>query len=216
MTNWTVRVKSRMKELDITQEALARKMGITRGAITHYLAGRRVPPLKQFQKLAAILKADPAWLQYGTASSTKTTRQAATEQKDPLKHPLPILSWEQAAELVDASKIAKAEIKEFVTHFYTDKPRWYALRIKGDSMTAPTSQNKSYHNGEIIIIDPDKAVAHGNDIVAMLPRSKEAVFRQYVVDGGVRYLKPLNPQYSMLQINDDTHICGIVVACIKS
>jgi transcriptional regulator with XRE-family HTH domain len=54
MNTWATRIKSRMKELGLTQEVLAEKMGITRGAITHYLAGRREPPLRQFQKLATI------------------------------------------------------------------------------------------------------------------------------------------------------------------
>jgi transcriptional regulator with XRE-family HTH domain len=39
MNTWASRIKTRMKELKITQEALANKMGITRGAITIWLAG---------------------------------------------------------------------------------------------------------------------------------------------------------------------------------
>src|SRR3990167_8203680 len=130
MSTWSIRVKSRMKELGMTQEMLAGKMGVTRGAITHYLAGRRMPPLKQFQKLAAILKADPAWLQFGTARAKKHITSSIC------KNPIPILSWEQVADFVDVANIAKDELKEFVPNFYTDKPRWFALHVRGDSMTA--------------------------------------------------------------------------------
>src|SRR5579872_2586756 len=121
---WTTRIKARMEELGMTQEMLANKMGITRGAITHYIAGRRQPPLRQFQKLAAILKVDPAWLQYGTKVNEYEATRTGTEKGKAIqsKSPLPILSWQQVAEFVDASKIGKIEIKDFLPHFYTDKP----------------------------------------------------------------------------------------------
>ena len=214
MSAWTKRIKLRMKELDMTQETLAHKMGVTRGAITHYLAGRRVPPLRQFQKLAAILKANPAWLQFGVTEEIKHADKRIEAKKEgatPIRHPLPILTFEQAAELIDVTKIAKNEITEFVPHFYTDKNHWYALRIKGDAMTSPLGHSKSFHEGDIIIVDPEKAVMHGSYVIALLPRSKEVTFKQYVIDGGVHYLKPLNPQYPIVKIDDSTHICGVVV-----
>ena len=69
-TGWRDRVKDRLKVLGMTQEALARKIGVTRSAITHYLAGRRVPSLNQFEKLAEVLKANPSWLQFGSSLET--------------------------------------------------------------------------------------------------------------------------------------------------
>jgi SOS-response transcriptional repressor LexA len=215
MNTWATRIKSRMKELGLTQEVLAEKMGITRGAITHYLAGRREPPLRQFQKLATILKADPAWLQFGEATTKSEPLHSVTSKKEKMaKHPLPILSWEQAMEFADIKKI-RGEAKEFIPHFYTDKSRWYALRVKGDSMTAPLNSSKSFHEGNIIIIDPDKIVEHGMHVIAILPHAKEAAFKQYIIDSGTRYLKPLNPQYPMIPIDESTHICGVVVGCFN-
>lgn len=89
------------------------------------------------------------------------------------------------------------------------------MRVKGDSMTAPLSHSKSFHEGEIIIVDPDKHVTNGNYVITVLPSSNEAIFKQYVVDGGVRYLKPLNPQYPIIQIDENTSICGVVSAHIS-
>jgi SOS-response transcriptional repressor LexA len=218
MTTWTTRIKLRMKELGMTQEVLAHKMGVTRGAVTHYLAGRRVPPLRQFQKLAAILKADPAWLQFGTPSERKQNSIKMTTKKEkpePAQSRIPVLSWEQVSEFIGTTQIAGDEIKEYLPNFYTDYPQWYALRIKGDAMTAPLGNSKSFHEGGIIIVDPEKNAAHGSYVIALLPYSKEATFKQYVIDGGVRYLKPLNPQYPITQIDDSTHICGVVVSYVS-
>jgi len=212
-SSWVNRVKSRMKELNMTQEDLAKKMGLTRGAITHYLAGRRVPPLQQFHKLAVVLKTSPAWLQFGISDISKKVSDKIPKAKEQLNMAqIPILSWEQAAE---CTKIQSDEIKEFVPNFYTDKLRWYGLRVKGDSMSSPLGHQKSFHEGDIIIIDPEKNAAHGDYVIALLPRSKEVTFKQYVIDGGVRYLKPLNPQYPTTQINDSTHICGVVTTCLS-
>ena len=219
MNTWATRIKTRMKELGMTQEMLASKLNVTRGAITHYLAGRRVPPLKQFHKLAVILKTDPAWLQFGIDQNEGLTKKqkkssANIEHKVIERHPIPLLSWEQAAEYIDVSRIKKEEIKEFFSHFYADQPRWYALRVKGDSMTASLGHTRSFLQGDTLIIDPDKEAQHGDYVVALLPKSKEATFKQYVIDGGIRYLKPLNSQYPTMQVEKGTHICGVIVNCI--
>jgi len=217
MTSWATRIKLRMKELDMTQETLAQKMGVTRGAVTHYLAGRRVPPLRQFQKLAAILKADPAWLQFGTTNEDISNKKLVMKKEKPevTKSHIPVLSWEQVAEFIGATKIKEHEIKEFLPDFYTNKSHWYALRIKGDAMTASLGNSRSFHEGDIIIVDPEKNATHGNFVIAILPYSKEATFKQYVIDGGVCYLKPLNPQYPITRIDKGTHICGVVVRCVS-
>ena len=132
------------------------------------------------------------------------------------RYPVPLFSWNQVAELTNVSEIRNDEIKEFVPHFYTDNPRWYALRVRGDSMIASSGHSKSFHDEDIIIVDPDKTVQHSNYVIAMLPKSREAIFKQYVIDGGMRYLKPLNPQYPMMEINDNTHICGVIAMSIKN
>lgn len=213
--SWTTRVKSRMKELEMTQEMLAHKMGITRGAVTHYLAGRRVPPLKQFQKLAAILKADPAWLQFGTKNENNTSKLITKREKAvPVHNRIPILSWEQISTFM-GSKIISEEVTDYLPNYYTDQPHWYAMRVRGDAMTVSLSGNKSFHDGDIIIIDPEKTVVHGSYVIALLPKAKEATFKQYVIDSGICYLKPLNPQYPIIQIDESTHICGVVVGYLS-
>ena len=210
MNTWADRIKSRMKELELTQEELAGKLGITRGAITHYLAGRRVPPLRQFQKLASVLKSDPAWLQFGTTSGDiKQDKPNKSEAHDKKLSTIPIVSWEQAANLSDVRKLVKTSKLEFVKDIHTIHPHWYALRVKGDSMTAP-SGNKSFHAGDIILVDPEATPKHGDFVIAVLPKSKEATFKQFVIDGGKKYLKPLNTQYPLTVISKTNCICGVV------
>jgi len=213
MNSWSTRIKTRLKELELTQEKLAKKMGITRGAVTHYLAGRRVPPLKQFEKLAAILKVNPSWLQFGTTIEAKKSieKKSTQQEKKSLYLRIPIISLNQVAEHINIKKIPSHEIKKFVDDFYTNNQHWFAFRVKGDSMTSPSGHNKNFHEHDIIIVDSDKNVTHGDFVIALLPGAKEATFKQYVVDGGIRYLKPLNPQYPITEIDDSTHICGVLI-----
>jgi SOS-response transcriptional repressor LexA len=208
MNNWTDRVRSRMKELNLTQEELAAKLGITRGAVTHYLAGRRVPPLKKFNELARMLKVDAAWLQFGTVPDVQKSGKNIAPTI--IHRSIPILSWEHAAKHPDVRNLKQDDINEYVPHIFTDQLHWYALRVNGDAMVA-SSGNKSFHEGSIIIVDPDKTPAHGDFVIAVLPKMKEATFKQYVVDGGINYLKPLNSQYPLTALEKITNFTGVVI-----
>lgn len=213
MSSWSERAKLIMKKMGITHEMLANEVGITRGAITHYFTGRRQPPLKQLEKIAIILKTTPAWLQYGIDESALTKKKI--ENKNPSAQ-LPLLSWDDLTNLMHPENIQASTHKEYLPDFFTNKIDWYALEVDGDSMTKPQGQTESFYEGDMIIIDPKKEAVHGNFVIALLKRSKEATFKQYVIDGGIEYLKPLNPQYPILKIDESTHICGVVVKKIVS
>jgi len=57
-----------------------------------------------------------------------------------------------------------------------------------------------YHNGDIIFVDPDISAAQGSDVIVRLENSNEATFKQLVVEGSRRYLKPLNPRFPVIEI----------------
>ncbi|OGT63254.1 MAG: hypothetical protein A3E85_06080 [Gammaproteobacteria bacterium RIFCSPHIGHO2_12_FULL_45_12] len=210
MSTWANRIRLRIKELGLTQEELAAKLGITRGAVTHYLACRRVPPLAQFHKIATVLKTTPAWLQFGVSpSDTKAATPSNNTKVDKVYNRVPIISWEQAAKNHDGRTIIEAKNSEHLPHFYTDQAHWYALRVKGDAMTT-SSGDKSFHDGDIIIIDVERKPKHGDFVIAILPQTKELTFKQYVLDGGTQFLKPLNQQYPMIKIQDSNCIRGVI------
>lgn len=210
MNTWADRIRSRMKELGLTQEELADKLGITRGAVTHYLAGRRVPPLSKFNEIARVLKADAAWLQFGTTvesqPSTKATMNAAHTSA---YRSIPILSWEQAAKSPNVKNLKQEDISETVPHIFTDQLQWYALRVKGDSMTS-VSGGKSFQDGDIILVNPDASPKDGDFVIAIIGKSKEATLKQFVIDGGIKYLKPLNTQYPISSFEKGTAIIAVV------
>ena len=49
-----------------------------------------------------------------------------------------------------------------------------------------------YQHDDVIFVDPDVEARHGKDVLARLGGSDEAVFRHFVVEGALQYLRPLN------------------------
>ena len=56
------RLKSRRKELGLTQEELGKNIYLSKGEICAYEGGKRIPPLDVLIRLATFLKVDFVWL----------------------------------------------------------------------------------------------------------------------------------------------------------
>tara|TARA_Y100000310_G_scaffold250679_1_gene256990 strand:+ start:478 stop:708 length:231 start_codon:yes stop_codon:yes gene_type:complete len=62
---WRTRTLALLEERELTHRDLAEALGVTRGAATHYLNGRRDPTLKQLLEIAAWLDVSVGWLLAG-------------------------------------------------------------------------------------------------------------------------------------------------------
>ena len=67
MKNWTELAKAKMKTLKITQEGLAERLGVTQGAVAHWLSGRREPDLETLGKILSALGLPPLQIGGGPA-----------------------------------------------------------------------------------------------------------------------------------------------------
>lgn len=123
---------------------------------------------------------------------------------------VPLISWVQAgvwSEAVDIYEPGYAE--EWLPVFRNGSPHSYALRVQGDSMTAP--HGKSYPEGTMIVVDPDqRSPSSGQRIIAKLVGTNAVTFKVFVEEDGRRWLKPLNPQHP--PIIDEFRVLGTVVA----
>jgi len=80
----------------------------------------------------------------------------------------------------------------------------FALRVKGDSME-PTCPD-----GSIVIVDPEREAGNGSLVVVRLDEDAEATFKKLMIEGGRRYLAPLNPRYPVLEVTGPATVCGVV------
>lgn len=130
------------------------------------------------------------------------------------KHPetkgFPLISWVSAGQWLEAVEPYKvSEIDEWPETIQHAGPNSFWLAVRGDSMTAPVGF--TVPEGMIILVDPSKEVKSGKLVVAKLVNDNEATFKMYVEDAGRRFLKPLNPQYPMTEINGNCAIIGVVI-----
>lgn len=206
MNSWTGRLKSKMKELGLTQEELAKKLGVTRSAVAHYVQGTRHPPLKQVIKLAAVLKTDPSWLQFGKVQESTITKSSTKK----LANRIPVLEWNEVA-----TYSADDSHKNTLEYFSYSHEACYAIQIKGDSMVSPIIQSISFNPGSYVVIASNKTPEYGSYVIVTGSNKKEALLRQYIEEGGIVYLKPLNPQYPLMRMEKTTKILGVVIASIN-
>jgi phage repressor protein C with HTH and peptisase S24 domain len=79
----------------------------------------------------------------------------------------------------------------------------YALRVLGDSM------EPEFPDGCVIIVDPGHAPHDGSYVV--VEYAGDVFFRQLVIDGERRFLKPLNPKYGAFELVPPYNLRGGVV-----
>ncbi|MCX9896164.1 LexA family transcriptional repressor, partial [Klebsiella pneumoniae] len=61
--------------------------------------------------------------------------------------------------------------------------------------------------------DPDYGSlleVNGKIVVAQVMGSAEATLKKFVIDGPIKYLVPLNPNYRVLEVNGNCKIVGVV------
>jgi SOS-response transcriptional repressor LexA len=90
----------------------------------------------------------------------------------------------------------------------------FVLKVQDELMTS--TNGRSYPQGTLIFVDVDHKPKSGDRIIAVDTKTLSAVFREYVISGSVRYLKPLNDRYPIQEFADSTSIIGVVAGSYMS
>lgn len=147
--------------------------------------------------------------EFGVSEGSPAAYHASNVSPGPsIRGRVPLISWVQAgewAEIVD--NFAPGEADEWRDTTASIGPHAFALRVEGDSMTAPSGL--SIPEGAVVIVDPDTEYRNGSIVVAKLVDTQEATLKKLVVDGPNKYLKPLNPAYAPIPINGNCRIVGV-------
>jgi SOS-response transcriptional repressor LexA len=147
---------------------------------------------------------------------SRSTRPSApnTGMGPELKGKVPVISWVQAGTWASAvDNLHPGDAEEWAETTVPIHRHTYALRVKGDSMTNPNGE-PTFPHGQVIIVEPDAIDAPdklvGSFVIVRRNGDDEATFKQLVRDGGHYLLKPLNPQYPMLELKETDEFCGVV------
>jgi SOS-response transcriptional repressor LexA len=205
------RVRQRRLELKLSQTDLAEKIKATQTYVQS-LESRDSKKTSRINELVIALSTTHKWLSTGegkkSASIRETVMDYNTSSAPDIKGLVPLISEVQAGEWAEAiDQFQPGEAESTLPCVASHGIHTYALRVSGDSMTAP--YGKSYPDGCIIFVDPEQVAVSGDRVIAKVKGENGVTFKQYIEEGTKRYLRPLNP--SLLPIEDEFRIIGKVI-----
>lgn len=193
--------------------SFARAVGMDSSYVTRMLypegkAGRKRIGEDTVEKISAV---HPVWLsgiehvnQANSLHSGYPAKSNISETTIPLRGRVPLISLVAAgnwSESVDNFHPGDADI--WIATTIQVKQHTYAVRVSGDSM------EPKFPDGAIIIVEPDEVARNGSYVIVR-QNGSDATFKQLVIDGGQKYLKPLNDRYPIMQMHPDATLCGVV------
>ncbi len=184
-------LRKKREALELTRTEFAKKCGLSESYIRFLEKGERRPKVETLQKLAR-----------GLLVGFEEVAKAAGLPIIGMRM-VPIISWVSAGKWEDA-----IEYPEGYVAVASNALNLFALRVAGDS-TEP-----EFHEGEIIVIDPDADWDSG-DFVLVRNGKGEVLFKQIKRYGDTWILRPLNPKYPEIQLTEEHEIIGKVIQKIK-
>jgi len=211
------RIRQVRDAMGLSQQAFGERLGVEKAAVWNW-EHDQVDSLRSDNLIAMerVSGFSAAWIETGKGPERVIAEDQAlyNVSQGPDVRPVPLISWVQAGaweEAVDNFRPGEGEKSVWTTR--RTGPRSYALRVIGDSMENPAGR-PTYPAGSIIIVDPEKQAENLSAVVVRLVNSKEATFKQLIVQGGERHLKPLNPRYPIMPLDEAAMLCGVVVQTI--
>lgn len=126
---------------------------------------------------------------------------------------VPLLAWNDLFAWLDTTTKSTKQPSQYVVTQITVSEHAFALHVDGDSMEA--AHGVSFSDHSMIIVDPEVRAYNGAFVLARQNPASQIVFKQLILDGNRRYLKPLNPRYPIIEITAQAIICGVVRLMMK-
>lgn len=213
--NIGTRIKRLRLKKNMTQAELASKLNVSRIAITKWESDE-TKNLKHENLLGVCRVFNVSLEELLKGIDQPITRQlnsfshANVEPAPKIVRQIPLISWVRAGQFCESpDNFHPGDAEEWFPSIKKHGPHTYALRVRGDSMVSPYPGSRSYEPNSIIYVDPDKPITNGCRVIAKI--GDETTFKIYAEDSGKRYLRPLNPQYPIIEMTPDMMICGVVV-----
>ncbi|UVL33016.1 helix-turn-helix domain-containing protein [Pseudomonas sp. B21-041] len=219
------RIAQRMQELGLSEGELGRRSGVPQPTIHRIVTNAVASPRHEnIEKISRALKVSSNWLWKGGEHKDPMIDQGAPSSNETNVEPgpaikgyVPLISWVQAGawcEIEDVRTLDDAEL--WLPCAASHSSQSYALRVRGLSMFNQ-HERRSFRDGDIIFVDPAKDAENGSLVIAKLLDSQEATFKQLVMEGSRRFLKPLNPAWPepIIELGSDAIICGVVFSKLE-
>lgn len=200
-----------------TLKVIAEHVGVKQPTVSQWEADLMVPRGESLKKLEEILKTNSDWILHGKGNpdARYVLVQPDSQEFKAISlntKRIPVLSWVQAGAWSDTGCDDPAmNCDEWMETSSGVSEHAFALVVRGDSMTN-SNNPRSIQDGAKVVVEPifDPEQLNRKIVVAMLEGSSEATIKEFIQDGPVKFLKPLNPAYPSMQINGNCRVVGVV------
>lgn len=203
------RLKRLREAKGISQGELAKRVGLkSQGAIGNIERDTRGYGAR-IVDIARELDTSPEYLRMEDAIQARGVANTGPGPSNQGK--VPLISWVRAGEWCEAADpFQPGDAEDWLPCPANHSPGTFALRVRGDSMTAPHGNGRTYPEGCVIFVDPErKTPINGERVVACLDSSHEVTFKVYKNEDGRQWLQPINPSHE--PIRESFHILGTVL-----
>lgn len=205
-----------MLDMDVSNAKLARMIGVSRPTIGNWIEGKSAPTGENLTNLANALKVDPNWLMSGKESRVRLDNNVDISQKIPFEgFPIPVISWVAAGSFGPIETVLRdAEVDEYLPPIKECGKNGYGLVVTGISMSP------KFEPEDRIYVNPDFQVSDlktGDLVIVSCAGDNEATFKQLIIEGTTKYLKPLNPKWDeqIIKLTEDCRLVGKVVGLYR-
>lgn len=122
---------------------------------------------------------------------------------------IPLITWRDLSHWPNSeqrTRIFSESQKTIALPPASDKS--FAITVSGNSMQ--TESGDSFPEGFLLIVEPTDNYSSGSYVIA-LPQGGIGLFRQLVIEGDEKYLRPLNSNYQTQLLKEGTAIIGTVI-----
>ena len=206
------RIQLKLEEKNLKQADIARATGKSTAAVTKWLRGENIPKADSLKHIARLLGVSDVWLLTGKDVAPRLDNNVDLSQKIALEgHPIPVISW-VAAGLFDPIEtvLRDTKVDEYLPPLKECGKNGYGLIVVGNSMKPEFKpDDRIYVNPDIQTFD-----LKTDDLVIIACNGEtEATFKKLIIEGGEKYLQPLNPNWpeQIIKLNEDCRLVGKVV-----
>lgn len=130
---------------------------------------------------------------------------------------VPLISWVQAGDWCDVVDLFQpSDAQDWLYCPVSHSKITYALTVHGLSMYNPVS-SPSFNEGDTIFVDPERNHHNQSLVIAKETKTENVTFKQLIIEDGLKFLRPLNPNWpkKIIDLTEDYIICGVVIAKLE-
>lgn len=211
-----LRLQEKLKEKGYKPADLARAAEVSGVAAGKWIHGDSQPKAGKLKLIARFLDVSDDWLLTGREAYPRLDNNVDLSQRIPFEgRPVPVISWVAAGAFDPIQTVLKdVEIDEYLPPIKECGKNGYGLVVTGISMSP------KFEPEDRIYVNPDFQVSDlktGDLVIVSCTGDNEATFKQLIIEGTTKYLKPLNPKWDeqIIKLTEDCRLVGKVVGLYR-